>query len=488
MVITGRPAPPALPALGGLSRLSGRPSPSVARVLLVTANLVAVAFFLISHDWHGGGFTPYRLDLDVYRIGSQVWLRHGDLYGALPPTSSGARFPFSYPPVAAVLLAPLSLVPMAVAGTVLTLLSVALTAVVLRVFLRSLGQSESWWTVGWLLPTALFLEPVRSTLNYGQVNVVLMALVSVDCLATSPRWPRGALVGLAAAVKLTPAAFVLFFLCRGDRRAAGTAAVSFAAFSLAGFPLAWHDSVRYWTSVVFQTGRPGSLLYAGNQSVMAVLARAGLDPRAPAATATWLALSAVVVVLAWCAMRRAFAWSDDAWALCLNAFAALLISPISWSHHWVWAGPALLVLAVRGLRSRYRVRARLAGFAAGLFVFAAAPQWWFPSGGNREAHWAVWEQIIGSSYVIFAAVVLMTFAGLFRWPWPLLDAGREQADDLSDARRAQVGAPFGRVDPAEVGPAVELGQRVEERRGGRIGLDRRRDVVGKIAALRPFRG
>jgi alpha-1,2-mannosyltransferase len=494
-----RPAPPA-PAPASPPRLPSRPASPAARVLLIAVNLAAVTFFLLSYGRHGVGFGPYRIDLDVYRIGGRVWLRHGDLYGVLPPTSSGAWLPFSYPPLAAVLLSPLSLVPMAVAGTVLTLASIGLTAVVLRVFLRSSAGTGSWWTVGWLLPAALFLEPVRNTLNYGQVNVVLMALVAVDCLAASVRWPRGVLVGLAAAVKLTPAAFVLFFLCRGDRRAAGTAAVSFAAFGLAGFPLAWHDSVRYWTSVVFQTGRPGSPLYAANQSVEAVLARAGLDPGTPPGTATWLALSAVVVVLACHGMRRALAWGGDAWALSLNAFAALLISPISWSHHWVWAEPALLVLAVRGLRGRRGARARLAGFAAGLVVFAAAPQWWFPSGGNREAHWAVWEQIIGSSYVIFAAVVLMTSAGLFRHfrhfrlfrrfrrPWPLLDAGREQVDDLGDARRAQVGAPFGRVDPVEVGLAVELGQRVPERRGSWIRLERGGDVVGKIAALRPFRG
>ena len=81
---------------------------------------------------------------------------------------------------------------------------------------RTARSTASWWTVGWLLPAALFLEPVRNTLNYGQVNVALMALVAADCLAAAPRWPRGALVGLAAAVKLTPAAFVLFFLLRRD--------------------------------------------------------------------------------------------------------------------------------------------------------------------------------------------------------------------------------------------------------------------------------
>jgi alpha-1,2-mannosyltransferase len=290
----------------------------------------------------------------------------------------------------------------------LTLASVALTAVVLRLFLRYGAGAGSWWLVGWLLPVALLLEPVRNTLNYGQVNVLLMALVAADCLLPRTRWPRGALVGLAAAVKLTPAAFVLFFLCRGDRRAAGTSAVSFAACTAAGFALDWHDSVRYWTSILVQTGRPGSPLFCANQSIQGVLARAGLDPRTPAGTAVWLAASAVVLVLAWYGMRRARAASDDAWALSLNAFAALLISPISWSHHWVWAAPALLLIAVRGLQDKNR--ALLATALAGLAVFAAGPQWWFPHMENREAHWAAWEQVIGGSYVILAAVILLVSA------------------------------------------------------------------------------
>jgi alpha-1,2-mannosyltransferase len=373
-------------------------------------NLAAAGFFFLSLRGDRIGLGRYRIDLDVYRIGGSVWLRHGDLYGVLPATTSGARLPFSYPPIAAVLLSPLSLVPMAVADTVLTLSSIALTALVLRVFLRSAGsRAVSWRTLGWLLPAALFLEPVRNTLEYGQVNIALMALVAVDCLTPDPRWPRGAAVGLAAAVKLTPAAFVLFFLCRGDRRAAATAAVSFTATTAAGFLLAWHDSVRYWTSIVFQAGRPGSPVYAANQSIQAVLGRAGLEPGTPAGKAVWLALCAAVLVLAWFAMRDAFARSAFAWALTVNAFAALLISPISWSHHWVWAEPGLLALAVASGQSRNR--AGLATAAAGLVVFAAAPQWWFPSGDNRESHWAVWQQIIGSSYVLFAAVIVLASAG-----------------------------------------------------------------------------
>jgi alpha-1,2-mannosyltransferase len=312
------------------------------------------------------------------------------------------------------LLAPLALVPYPAAATLLTLATIALLATVLRVFLRRLAgpAAASPWALAWLLPPALFLEPVRDTLSFGQVNVVLMTLVSLDCLAETPRWPRGALTGLAAAVKLTPAAFVLFFLLRGDYRAAARAGLSFAAVTAIGFAAAWHDSVRYWTSTVYQPGRAGSPASASNQCILAVLARGGLDPHLPTCVAAWLVLSAVVVIVASRGMRSALAASEECLALVLNAFAALLISPISWSHHWVWCDPALLTIAT--LASRYRSRLALAACITGAAVFAAAPQFSFPRGLLPEIRWGAWQQPAGSSYVLFAALLLLASAALTR--------------------------------------------------------------------------
>jgi alpha-1,2-mannosyltransferase len=237
---------------------------------------------------------------------------------------------------------------------------------------------------------------------------VLMTLVALDCLTAAPRWPRGALTGLAAAVKLTPAAFVLFFLLRRDYKAAATAAVSFAAATAAGLALAGRDSVRYWTGIVFQTGRIGDPAHAANQCLQAVLARAGLDPHTLPGTAAWLALSALVLVVACLGMRHALAASQDTLALSLNAFAALLISPMSWSHHWVWCVPALLALAETARRHRYRLA--LAVAACGLIVFATAPQWWLGKLAGPEFSWGAWQQAMGSSYVLFAALVLLLSA------------------------------------------------------------------------------
>ena len=304
-----------------------------------------------------------------------------DLYGQVP-LIQGLPLPFTYPPLAAVLLAPLALLPMAAAGTLLTVGSIALAAVVLRMFLRRLAgpASASLWAVGWLLPPALLLEPVRSTLAYGQINIALMALVALDCLAVAPRWPRGALTGLAAAVKLTPAAFVLFFLLRRDYRAAAVAGVSFAATTAAGFALAGPDSVRYWTGSVFQTDRIGNPATAANQCLQAVLARAGLDPHTTLGMAVWLALSAVVVMVACRGMRHAFA----ARAGLLGAVAQRLRRPAHLAHDLV--APLGLVRAGPAHPRRPRPPpappVAVAAAACGLVLFTTAPQWWL---GNSPA-------------------------------------------------------------------------------------------------------
>jgi len=124
--------------------------------------------------------------------------------------------------------------------------------------------------------------------------------------------------------------------------------------------------------------------------------------------AVWLALSVVVLAVAGLGMRHALAASARCWALSLNVLAALLISPISWSHHWVWCVPAVLTLAA--LSRRYLARLPLGLGVCGLLVFGAAPQWWFPASAGRELRWVPWEQVVGSSYVLFAALVLLLSA------------------------------------------------------------------------------
>ena len=129
--------------------------------------------------------------------------------------------PFTYPPLAAILFVGLDVLPLTVAEVVMNLASVAgLTATALVVSWRLFGWNQRALLTGLVVSAgAMVFEPVRSTIGFGQVNLILMGLVALDCLLPKTRWPRGLLLGLAIAIKLTPAVFVLFFLVIAATRA-----------------------------------------------------------------------------------------------------------------------------------------------------------------------------------------------------------------------------------------------------------------------------
>lgn len=362
---------------------------------VVTVPMLAVALTALLLHTHG-----YHIDLEVYRIGVDTWLAGGDMYGPLPPTVSGLALPFIYPPFAAMVLTPLALVPWTVAWVSLFVVSFASLAVTLYVVaLRAWpagGRSGALAAASLAVPLALWIEPVLQTFEFGQVNIVLMALVAVDCLKVRTRWPRGLLVGIAAAIKLTPAAFVLFFLLRRDYRSAAVAAVTAAAATGLGFLVDPAASARYWFGGP-ASGVSGSVFYT-NETIQAVLARMGVSGFA--LTAIWALASLVLLVLVVPVIRRA----DRPLALVVTGAFALLVSPTSWSHHWVWIAPALVVTIAHALRGR---SAGWAAVSAVLLVaFYVAPFRFLPHDDGRELHWNGWEQLAGASYVIVAVVLL----------------------------------------------------------------------------------
>ncbi|MCX6465438.1 MAG: glycosyltransferase 87 family protein [Pseudonocardiales bacterium] len=392
------------------------------RVLPVTLPLLALV--LAGLVVHTGG---RHIDLEVYRFGVQAWLSGGDMYGPLPVTSGDIALPFIYPPFAALLLAPLALVPWPLAWAGLLGMSALALGLTLYVVARRLwpsggrGGALSVASIG--LPLALAvtpnapidfanppeamtygLEPVIQTIEFGQVNLLLMALVAADCLVREPRWPRGLLIGVAAAVKLTPAAFVLFFLLRRDTRAAVTAAVSGVVATGIGFVVAPRESVAFWLGGP-AGGVSGSPFFT-NQTFQAVLVRAGVD--GTARTVAWLLLCVALLVLVAPVIRRAPA----PLALVATAGVALLVSPTSWSHHWVWVAPALLVAAAGAWRARSAAGAALTVLAATVFV-VAPHRLGLPRAGEVELTWTPWQQVVGSTYVWFTVLVLVALA--VRW-------------------------------------------------------------------------
>ncbi|MEU2174050.1 glycosyltransferase 87 family protein [Nocardia sp. NPDC019219] len=396
---------------GGSGTAPGDASPNLrspqVRWLIAAIALFAVSALvsLLAHWWHG------YIDLQVYRNGARVWLDGGDLYGPMPPVE-GIGLPFTYPPLAALFFAPLALMPLVTAEVLVVATSVVSLSISLWLVLARLRPELSRPAVLTLVigavAVAQFFEPIRQTFGFGQINLVLMAAITLDCLVRKPFWPRGMLIGIAVSVKLIPAGYLLYFVLRKDWKAAGTLVVSAIAAVGLGFLLFPGDSVDYWFHTLADTGRIGPPYFAGNQSIKGMAFRLGIDDTA--ATLVWVTLSVLAVALAAVWMRRLIEAGATVAALLVNAAAVLLVSPVSWSHHWVWIAPALVVTAdlmVRGKRGP-----RVIGLVtAAAVVFLIGPHWLLPHSRDRELEWAWWQQIIGSTYVLatFAVFAVAVF-------------------------------------------------------------------------------
>ena len=312
----------------------------VPRTHLLTAGafwLAALAWLLVTWSGH------YPIDLDVYRLGGLAWLEGRSLYVGFTGPPLDPQLPFTYPPIAAVLFSGLGLVPASLQNPLVVASGfVALTAVCVAV--AGKVRPDLKWTAGPLSAIgALALDPVWTTYGYGQINLFLLALVVVDVLLVTDRRRRGVLIGVAAAIKLTPAIFVLYFLVRRDWRAAVTSTATFAGLAVAGFLIAPGDSLQYWFHSLLNPDRIGDMSLSTNQSIRGVLRGLGLAPGVE--TVLWVMLAAAVVATAVFVARRT---GDDLVALFVVAGAGLLASPVSWLHHWVWCVPVLVFLALRG--------------------------------------------------------------------------------------------------------------------------------------------
>jgi len=394
------------------------------RILPVTVPVLALV--LVGLVFHTGG---RNIDLEVYRFGVQAWLGGGDMYGTLPETSGHITLPFIYPPFAAVVMVPLAVVSWTVSWVAMLALSAVSLGLTLFVVTRRLwpsgGRGGALSVASIALPLALAvqpgrdvnfdhpvgglppiaLEPVLQTIEFGQINLVLMALVALDLLVARPRWPRGILIGVAAAIKLVPAAFVLYFLLRRDYRSAAVAAVSGVAATLVGFVVAPASSLTFWLHNP-AGGVSGSAFFS-NQTFQAVLVRAGVDGLPE--LVLWVALSVGLLLLAVPVIRKAPA----PLAMVATAGVALLVSPTSWSHYWVWVAPALLVGVASAWRARSVLWALVTAAAAAVFVIAPHQQG-LPRADGRELAWTPLQQAIGSTYVWFTVLLFVLMWAAWR--------------------------------------------------------------------------
>jgi alpha-1,2-mannosyltransferase len=364
----------------------------------VLAAAIVIGLFL-------GPWGPKMVDLSVYRLGATTLLHGGDVYSAVLP---GSDLVFTYTVFAALLFVPFSLVPTVVAHVAVLIVSLVALWVILELTVRARGVEG---TLRWSAPLALVAvsaHPVVQTLQFGQINLVIVAMVLADVLpAHRGRW-RGVLVGIAAGIKLVPGVFIVYFLVTGQRRAAVVSALTAAATVGLGFAVAPTSSWEYWTRYAFDADRVGGIAYVTNQSILGIAARLLRDPHPPH-TLT-LTLSAIVMVAAILIARRLHQLGDRLAAASTVAVGSLLASPISWSHHWVWFIPCVAAMLPWAGRSRWRWAALIAGTA----IIWTGPMQYMPKTELRELHHTLPQEIVAN---IYGAVALAFLAWAATQAW-----------------------------------------------------------------------
>ncbi|MEU8822274.1 glycosyltransferase 87 family protein [Streptomyces sp. NPDC048636] len=376
------------------------------------------------------------VDLLVYRAEGWTVRNAADLYDMRATVHS---LPNTYPPFASMLFTPLTLMATGTLRVFGTAFNLALMVALAHLSLRLTGLPRALprpAAVLALAAVAVWCEPVWTTLRYGQINLLVTVAVLWDLTRRAGHRGAGIGTGIAAGIKLTPGLFVVFLALAGLvtgvrrlrmslgplaafrnddlRRAAVATAVFAATVGLSALALP-HDSRRFWTEVVFSADRPGEVEGAGNQNLRGVLARLlhTTDP------GPWWVATAAVIGCVGLAAAVAAQVTDErrlpyarAWAALGCAVTALMISPVSWSHHWVWAVPMALLLALEAARRRTAVW--IAGAVVTWQLFCSFMIWYVPHARPTrvELHQNPAQMLLTAVYPLIGVVFLAVLARL----------------------------------------------------------------------------
>ncbi|WP_225439852.1 glycosyltransferase 87 family protein [Amycolatopsis eburnea] len=375
------------------------------------------------------------LDLEVYLGGAKALAAQGSPYDAWVPTTHQILLPFTYTPFAAAVFLPGTLLPFAVTMKLVSIASILATGVVAYLYVATLNGSltdpskvtgrvvAALVAIGAQLAGAL-LEPVRSTLGFGQINALLMVLVVLDVLLPGERRrTKGLLIGIAAAIKLTPAVFVVYFLFRRDFKSAARVVVGFLAAGALLWLVRPSASFTYWTKLVFDAGRIGGVDYVGNQSLHGLTVRAGLPE------CVWVLAAVAVMALVAVIIVRA---AEPVLGLTACALGGLLVSPISWTHHWTWCVPILVLAGWYAWRFDRAVRwVAAAVVVAGVALFIVGPMWFAPRPAPSPGWWLATEsyELFGLLLLALAAVAAPRLKAV-KASLPVENAGKEAFTDV----------------------------------------------------------
>ncbi|CAB4732522.1 unannotated protein [freshwater metagenome] len=412
------------------------------RALAIAIGLASPVCYLVLAHTHGRlNRMWFMVDLDVYRWSGMPVVSTKRLYTA----KYSGFLSFTYTPFAAVLFAPLHLVNLRVLRWGSALANLGALFFSIDVVTKHSGgdsrlSSSARRDVCWLLfAVCVWMEPVQQTLRFGQVNLFLMVAMLADLTRPEDsRW-RGAFVGIAAGIKLTPAIFLLFLIVSGQRRDARRGIAAAALTVIVGWLLLPRASYAFWIQHRFaQSSRVGSIRFVANQSTYGAIAR--MMGGRFAVPSLYFSVAAAVLVLGMSQAVRIHRSGHVVPALCWCGFTGLLVSPISWSHHWVWVVPFIAWAAMRAMQRRCGAALLALGTAA---TFAAWPMRgatsitmpygviWLTQRADRLGRtWSV-SWLTENLYVLVALTVMVVFE-LWQRIGPSLGS-RITGNDLLDA-------------------------------------------------------
>jgi alpha-1,2-mannosyltransferase len=356
--------------------------------------------------WHAiTGQGDVLVDLHVYRQAGLSLLHHKPVYAEYVNTQF-SLLPFTYPPPAAVLAVPLAALPLRADGLLWCLAVYAVLAWTLRLLLVPVSarlRAQHPRLEPLLLPAAFvgsaFLLPVHQQIKLGQVGVFLLALVLLDLLTPrTGRW-RGVLVGVATAIKLTPGVYTVALLCARRWRAAVMSVLGFLGVVAITYAVAPGTSTAYWTDQIFHSDRLGNNASPANQSLRGMLLRTGMT--GVPATLVLGVLCLVALVAGLYVSTAAWRRGDELLAVAVTGLLSCLLSPVSWTHHFVYVLPLLAWLA-----RNQRWSAAVAVSYLWSFDWAAHYDRHVAQGGVSGALW----QVVGSEFTLLTAVVVLGFA------------------------------------------------------------------------------
>jgi hypothetical protein len=393
-----------------------RVSPSTPRLALRAPQLVLIVLSLITAVLGSVGWTFHRrqVDIQVYLMGARH-LTSAHLYSLYLP---GVHLPFTYPPFSTLFFWPLTLASTGVATVVWAIVNLAALIAIIAVTLLTVHPEQRagatgvpWAMVAMLAGPAVLIEPVMLDMSFGQINLVLVALVLLDAttrVSVGHRTlPRGVGIGIAVAIKLVPVIFVPFLLVTRQFRAVLTALATIILCTLAAFAVNPSASAAFWTRYINDQARIGTVTYVSNQSLEGALDRVTHHLWSLSAMESVEALVVVVGIgLAWWAWRT----SSMFLAVLIIADAGLLASPITWAHHMVWIVPVLMWLWWGSDRP---AGARWWALGAGA-LFYVAPMWILAHGPAFDTHEHGWTLLASNSFTV-AALVLPVGVAVSLW-------------------------------------------------------------------------